>query len=51
MGAVHGVHELPVDLLSRLELNWVLDTLARDLVDQMRGVGVAVERYPTSTLP
>jgi hypothetical protein len=32
LGAVHGVEALPVDLVSRHELAWVLDTLARDLV-------------------
>lgn len=32
LGAVHGVEALPVDLVGRHELAWVLDTLARDLV-------------------
>ncbi|MFC8831261.1 ADP-ribosylglycohydrolase family protein [Streptomyces sp. NPDC057137] len=32
LGAVHGIQALPVDLVSRHELAWVLDTLARDLV-------------------
>jgi ADP-ribosylglycohydrolase len=32
LGAVHGVEALPVDLVSRHELAWVLDTLARDLL-------------------
>ncbi|MFJ8826986.1 ADP-ribosylglycohydrolase family protein [Streptomyces sp. NPDC102467] len=32
LGAVHGVEALPLDLVSRHELAWVLDTLARDLV-------------------
>jgi hypothetical protein len=32
LGAVHGVSALPVDLVSRLELAWVVDTLARDVV-------------------
>ncbi|MEV1022973.1 ADP-ribosylglycohydrolase family protein [Streptomyces sp. NPDC050264] len=32
LGAVHGVEALPVDLVARHELAWVLDTLARDLV-------------------
>ncbi|MFI6892857.1 ADP-ribosylglycohydrolase family protein [Streptomyces sp. NPDC050256] len=31
LGATHGVEALPVDLMSRHELAWVLDTLARDL--------------------
>ncbi len=34
LGAVYGVEALPVDLLGRLELAWVVDTLARDLVSQ-----------------
>ncbi|MFF2146411.1 ADP-ribosylglycohydrolase family protein [Kitasatospora sp. NPDC058190] len=34
LGAAHGVDALPVELLSRLELAWVLDTLARDLLQQ-----------------
>lgn len=32
LGAVHGIEALPVDLISRHELAWVLDTLARDLL-------------------
>jgi ADP-ribosylglycohydrolase len=35
LGAVHGAEALPVDLVSRHELAWVLDTLARDLVAQL----------------
>ncbi|MFF8592555.1 ADP-ribosylglycohydrolase family protein [Streptomyces sp. NPDC015220] len=35
LGAAHGAEALPVDLVSRHELAWVLDTLARDLVAQM----------------
>ncbi|MEV6055219.1 ADP-ribosylglycohydrolase family protein [Streptomyces sp. NPDC052107] len=35
LGAVHGVEALPVDLVSRHELAWVLDTLARDLITQL----------------
>ncbi|MFD5582982.1 MULTISPECIES: ADP-ribosylglycohydrolase family protein [unclassified Streptomyces] len=31
LGAVHGVEALPADLISRHELAWVLDTLARDM--------------------
>ncbi|MEU2429187.1 ADP-ribosylglycohydrolase family protein [Streptomyces sp. NPDC007861] len=34
LGAAHGVEALPVHLVSRHELSWVLDTLARDLVVQ-----------------
>ncbi|MGN9811525.1 ADP-ribosylglycohydrolase family protein [Micromonospora sp. BQ11] len=57
LGAAHGVGALPVDLVSRLELVWVADTLARDLmtqfVDGPSGNGYAPptdphwwERYP-----
>ncbi|MFB7115282.1 ADP-ribosylglycohydrolase family protein [Streptomyces sp. NPDC056291] len=35
LGAAHGAEALPVDLVSRHELAWVLDTLARDLVAQI----------------
>ena len=35
LGATHGVDVWPVELVSRLELAWVLDTLARDLVLQL----------------
>lgn len=35
LGAVHGVDVLPVEVLSRCELTWVADTLARDLVTQL----------------
>ncbi|MEV5784312.1 ADP-ribosylglycohydrolase family protein [Streptomyces sp. NPDC052287] len=35
LGAAHGVEALPVDLISRHELAWVLDTLARDLITQL----------------
>lgn len=34
LGAAHGAEALPVALVSRHELAWVLDTLARDLVAQ-----------------
>ncbi|WP_345411469.1 hypothetical protein [Pseudonocardia xishanensis] len=34
LGAVHGVGSLPVDMLDRLDVAWVVDTLARDLVAQ-----------------
>ncbi|MFF5157465.1 hypothetical protein ACFY3N_14600 [Streptomyces sp. NPDC000348] len=30
LGAVYGIEARPVDLVSRHELSWVLDTLARD---------------------
>ncbi|WP_245685594.1 ADP-ribosylglycohydrolase family protein, partial [Streptomyces yerevanensis] len=42
LGAAHGVEALPVDLISRHELAWVLDTLARDLVAQFTA------RFPSS---
>lgn len=35
LGAVHGASALPVDLVSRLELAWVVDTLARDVVIEL----------------
>ncbi|MEU7889006.1 ADP-ribosylglycohydrolase family protein [Microbispora bryophytorum] len=35
LGALHGVDVWPVELLSRLELAWVMDTLARDLVSEV----------------
>ncbi|WP_234538360.1 ADP-ribosylglycohydrolase family protein [Streptomyces shenzhenensis] len=35
LGAAHGAEALPVDLVSRHELAWVLDTLARDLIAQI----------------
>ncbi|MFJ7096509.1 hypothetical protein ACIQWL_40770 [Streptomyces mirabilis] len=35
LGAAHGAEALPVGLVSRHELAWVLDTLARDLVAQL----------------
>jgi ADP-ribosylglycohydrolase len=35
LGAAYGVDALPVDWLARLELVWVADTLARDLVAEL----------------
>jgi ADP-ribosylglycohydrolase len=35
LGAVHGADALPVGLVSRHELAWVLDTLARDLLTEL----------------
>ncbi|MFF4960202.1 ADP-ribosylglycohydrolase family protein [Streptomyces sp. NPDC001222] len=35
LGAAHGAEALPIDLISRHELAWVLDTLARDLVTEL----------------
>ena len=36
LGAVHGYEALPTRLISRLELGWVMDALARDLALQTR---------------
>ncbi|MGW2723803.1 ADP-ribosylglycohydrolase family protein [Streptomyces sp. NPDC001492] len=35
LGAVHGVEALPMDLVSRHELAWVLDALARDMLSEI----------------
>lgn len=35
LGAVHGPDALPVGVLSRAELAWVADVLARDLVEEL----------------
>ncbi|MGW7258691.1 ADP-ribosylglycohydrolase family protein [Streptomyces sp. NPDC054834] len=35
LGAAHGAEALPIDLISRHELAWVLDILARDLVTEL----------------
>ncbi|WP_196467463.1 hypothetical protein [Planomonospora sp. ID91781] len=35
LGALYGVDIWPVELISRLELVWVMDTLARDLALQI----------------
>ena len=35
LGAGNGASQLPVDLVSRHELAWVLDTLARDAVQEL----------------
>lgn len=37
LGALHGVDVLPVEVVSRLELAWATDTLARDLVAELSG--------------
>lgn len=36
LGATHGFEVFPVDLASRLELGWVMDSLARDLTLELR---------------
>lgn len=46
IGAVHGVHALPVNLVSRLELSWVLDTLGADLAGQLHAATSVLDRYP-----
>ncbi|MFI9804974.1 ADP-ribosylglycohydrolase family protein [Streptomyces sp. NPDC052301] len=35
LGAVHGAEALPADRVSRHELAWILDTLARDMLAQI----------------
>ena len=35
LGSVYGIEALPVDLVSRHELAWVLDALARDLLTEI----------------
>lgn len=35
LGATHGVGALPVDVVVRHELGWVMDTLGRDLLTQL----------------
>jgi ADP-ribosylglycohydrolase len=37
LGACHGIDALPVEMVSRLELAWVTDTLARDVVSEVTG--------------
>jgi ADP-ribosylglycohydrolase len=36
LGALHGYEALPVGLLDRLEIGWVMDRLARDLAVQVQ---------------
>ena len=50
LGAAHGPDALPVDWLSRLELVWIADTLARDLVRQMTKTPAGTE-YTEPTDP
>ena len=47
IGAVHGVHALPVEAVSRLELSWVLDQVTLDLAQHVRGLGTVSARYPS----
>ena len=46
LGATHGVDALPVPLLSRCELTWVADTLARDLHTVLTGNPTGTRRWP-----
>ncbi|MFJ1754834.1 ADP-ribosylglycohydrolase family protein [Kitasatospora sp. NPDC088134] len=46
LGAAHGVDALPVPLLSRLELVWELDTLARDLLQELTDSPAGSEYIP-----
>ncbi|WP_223283723.1 ADP-ribosylglycohydrolase family protein [Streptomyces sp. FBKL.4005] len=46
LGAVHGAEALPVDLVSRHELAWVLDVLARDLLAQIEDSPSGSEYVP-----
>ncbi|AXH95979.1 ADP-ribosylglycohydrolase family protein [Ornithinimicrobium avium] len=48
LGARHGADALPVDLVSRSELAWVMDTLARDLALELsEGPGGSEYSPPT----
>ncbi|MFD0395336.1 ADP-ribosylglycohydrolase family protein [Streptomyces nogalater] len=49
LGAVHGAEALPADLVSRHELAWVLDTLARDLLAQIEDSPSGSEYTPPGT--
>ncbi|MEU7993833.1 ADP-ribosylglycohydrolase family protein [Micromonospora sp. NPDC049060] len=46
LGAVHGVDALPVDVVSRVELAWVADVLARDLLTEFADGGYGDETDP-----
>ncbi|MFJ5230935.1 ADP-ribosylglycohydrolase family protein [Kitasatospora sp. NPDC088391] len=46
LGAAHGIDALPVPLLSRLELAWELDTLARDLLQELTDSPAGSEYSP-----
>ncbi|MFC4948364.1 ADP-ribosylglycohydrolase family protein [Pseudonocardia sp. GCM10023141] len=50
LGAAHGADALPVELIADLELGWVLDTLARDLVTQLTDRPAGTE-YSTGADP
>ncbi|MGW4501413.1 ADP-ribosylglycohydrolase family protein [Micromonospora sp. NPDC004336] len=46
LGTAHGPDALPVDWLSRLELAWTADTLARDLVTELHDSPSGGEYFP-----
>ncbi|POX44051.1 hypothetical protein C3489_37115 [Streptomyces sp. Ru71] len=46
LGAVHGAEALPAGLVSRHELAWVLDTLARDLTLELDDSPSGMEHVP-----
>ncbi|MET7805035.1 ADP-ribosylglycohydrolase family protein [Micromonospora chersina] len=48
LGASHGFDALPVDLVSRLELAWVADTLARDLLTELLDVPAGTGYTPAT---
>lgn len=48
LGTLHGFDALPVDLVSRLELAWVADTLARDLLTELLDVPAGTGYTPAT---
>ncbi|MGK5676109.1 ADP-ribosylglycohydrolase family protein [Micromonospora sp. URMC 106] len=46
LGTAHGPDALPVDWLSRMELAWTADTLARDLVTELHDSPSGGEYFP-----
>ncbi|MFV2112473.1 ADP-ribosylglycohydrolase family protein [Micromonospora sp. LOL_025] len=46
LGTAHGPDALPVDWVSRLELAWTADTLARDLVTELHDSPSGGEYFP-----
>ncbi|WP_446215545.1 ADP-ribosylglycohydrolase family protein [Micromonospora sp. IBHARD004] len=48
LGTSHGFDALPVELVSRLELAWVADTLARDLVTELVDVPAGTGYTPAT---
>ncbi|MFD7797156.1 hypothetical protein [Streptomyces sp. NPDC059759] len=53
LGAAYSAEDLPVGLVSRHELAWVLDTQARDLTTQLADhpSGAVGAPSPRTTLP